>query len=44
MGGVDGLPNLELIDLDVYWHLMGQVIPRAKGLPPGTKIGSISGE
>lgn len=37
-GGVDELDNLELSDIEVYWHLMGQVITKAKGLPPGTPI------
>ena len=31
LGGEDDLPNLELIDTDVYWHLVGQLILRTKG-------------
>ena len=38
LGGADEVSNLELSDLDVYWHLMGQLITKAKGLPPGTPI------
>ena len=38
LGGSDGVENLELSDLDVYWHLMGQFITKAKGLPPRTPI------
>ncbi len=44
LGGEDDLPNLELIDTDVYWHLVGQLILRTKGLAPGSRIESISGE
>lgn len=38
LGGVDEISNLELSDIDVYWHIMGQLIMKAKGLPPGTPI------
>lgn len=38
LGGADELGNLELSDLDVYWHLMGQLITKYRGLPPGTPI------
>jgi len=38
LGGADELKNLELSDLDVYWHLMGQLIVKTKGLPQGTPI------
>ena len=44
LGGEDDLPNLELIDTDVYWHLAGQLILRTKGLAPGSRIESITGE
>lgn len=44
LGGQDELPNLELIDLEVYWHLTGQLVLRANVLPPGTKITAITGE
>ena len=44
LGGEDDLPNLELIDTDVYWHLTGQLILRAKGIAPGTRIDSVTGE
>lgn len=36
LGGTDGIDNLEVSDLDVYWHLMGQLIAYAKGAAPGT--------
>lgn len=38
LGGVDELDNLEMSDIDVYWHLMGQLIRKTKGLLPGTPI------
>ncbi len=38
LSGADELSNLELSDIDVYWHLAGQLIASAKGLPPGTQI------
>lgn len=44
LGGQDDLPNLELVDTDVYWHLTGQVILSTKGLAPGTRIESVTGE
>jgi hypothetical protein len=38
LGGVDDVGNLELSDVDVYWHIFGQLILKAKGLPVGTLI------
>ena len=38
LGGVDDLENLELSDLDVYWHLSAQIIRQTRGLPPGTPV------
>ncbi|UCI24573.1 T6SS immunity protein Tdi1 domain-containing protein [Mesorhizobium sp. B2-8-5] len=38
LGGEDTIENLELSDLDVYWHIMGQIIAKVKGLPPGTPV------
>ena len=38
LGGKDDVENLELIDIDVYWHLMGQMIRKARELPKGTSI------
>lgn len=32
-GGVDDIQNLEISDLSVYWHLMGQFIRKARGFP-----------
>jgi len=38
LGGEDDISNQELTDLEVYWHIMGQVIAKVKGLPPGTPV------
>ncbi|RJF80850.1 DUF1851 domain-containing protein [Oleomonas cavernae] len=38
LGGADELNNLELSGIDVYWHLVGQLIAKSKGLLPGTPI------
>jgi hypothetical protein len=38
LGGTDEVKNLELSDLDVYWHLMGQLIVKTRSLPPGTPV------
>jgi hypothetical protein len=38
LGGEDDISNQELSDLEVYWHIMGQVIAKVKGLPPGTPV------
>ncbi len=38
LGGVDGIENIELCDLDVYWHLMGQLLVQVRGLPPGARV------
>jgi len=38
LGGVDDVGNLEPSDIDVYWHISGQLILKAKGLPAGTPV------
>jgi hypothetical protein len=38
LGGKDLVENLELSDLDVYWHIMGQLIVKTRGLPTGTPV------
>jgi Domain of unknown function (DUF1851) len=37
-GGADEVENLEASDIDVYWHLTGQLILQTKGLPKGTTV------
>lgn len=38
LNGADEVENLEVSDIDVYWHLTGQLILQTKGLPQGTKV------
>jgi hypothetical protein len=38
LGGVDDIENLEISDIDVYWHIVGQLILKTKGLPIGTSV------
>jgi hypothetical protein len=42
LNGEDTFENMELSDLEVYWHLMGQLIVKTKGLRPGTRIGPVT--
>ncbi|MEM8708412.1 MAG: T6SS immunity protein Tdi1 domain-containing protein [Actinomycetota bacterium] len=44
LGGQDSIENLEEIDLDVYWTVVGQLIARTRGLEPGTPIDGVSGD
>jgi Domain of unknown function (DUF1851) len=41
LGGKDTLENLEVIDLEVYWTISGQLHAGARVLPPGTSIGQV---
>jgi len=38
LGGADDVRNLEASDIDVYWHILGPLILKAKGLPIGTPL------
>jgi len=40
-GGAGAAANLELTDLEVYWSFAAQLRARTRGLPPGTRIGSV---
>jgi len=31
LGGADELGNLEMFDVDVYWHLMAKLISKVRG-------------
>jgi hypothetical protein len=42
LGGTDGMDNLEVTDLEVYWSICGQLLDQTRHLPPGTKIGSVT--
>lgn len=38
LNGKDEIENLELSDLEIYWHLMGQLMVQVRELPQGTPI------
>ncbi|MDP9440902.1 MAG: DUF1851 domain-containing protein [Actinomycetota bacterium] len=42
LGGTDDVSNLELIDLDVYWTLCGQLRHGVRRMPAGTTIGQLT--
>jgi hypothetical protein len=42
LGGKDNVENLELIDMEAYWAVVGQLLSQTRDLPPGTRIGNIS--
>ena len=41
LGGKDAPNNLEVIDIEVYWSLSGQLRQGTRTLPPETSIGQI---
>lgn len=41
LGGKDVISNLEIIDLEVYWVICGQLFNKTKSLPSGTTIKNI---
>ena len=44
LGGDDSPDNMEVVDMDVYWTMTGQLWRAYLGLPEGTKIGNVSFE
>jgi hypothetical protein len=42
LSGADEFENMELSDLDVYWHLMGQLILKTRNLRPGSRVGPVT--
>lgn len=42
LGGKDQVGNLEITDFEVYWTLTAQILEQVRGLPIGTRIGSVS--
>jgi hypothetical protein len=42
LGGKDQVDNLEIIDLDVYWTIVGQLRTGSRKLPKGTTIRRIA--
>lgn len=43
LGGNDDIENLEVMDVDVYWTLSGQLRHGTIQLPPGASISGVSG-
>lgn len=41
LGGKDRADNLELIDLDVYWSITGQLLKGTASLPAGTTVSEV---
>ncbi|MEC4272402.1 T6SS immunity protein Tdi1 domain-containing protein [Adlercreutzia sp. R25] len=44
LGGKDEGDNMDIVDMEVYWGMTGQLWEAVKDLPEGTKIGNISFE
>lgn len=42
LGGVDGITNLEIGDVDVYWTIAAQLLAKTRGLPIGTPITNLN--
>ena len=42
LGGRDTVNNLELIDAEVYWGIVGQLRNKTRTLPVGTTVGQIA--
>ncbi|MEJ2855391.1 MULTISPECIES: T6SS immunity protein Tdi1 domain-containing protein [unclassified Saccharothrix] len=42
LGGTDDDDNLEVVDVEVYWSLTGQLYKQVKDLPEGTPVSGIS--
>jgi hypothetical protein len=42
LGGTDDLENLEVTDIEVYWHLTAQLVLKTRNLPVGTPVGKIT--
>lgn len=42
LGGTDTIDNLELVDFEVYWDLLGQLRGQARPLASGTRIERVS--
>lgn len=41
LNGEDDAPNLEIVDMEVYWSISAQLWLAVKDLPDGTRIGNI---
>ncbi|RPE08306.1 DUF1851 domain-containing protein [Chitinophaga lutea] len=41
LGGEDSIGNYEAQDMEVYWHINGEIVKKTKDLPDGTIIGKV---
>lgn len=41
LGGADDLSNMSITDMEVAWHIGGQLLAKVRGLPEGTRISGI---
>lgn len=44
LGGKDEDDNMDIVDMEVYWGMTGQLWEAVKDLPEGTKIGNVTFE
>lgn len=42
LGGRDSIENLELVELEIYWDIAGQLIRKARGLPQEIRINQVT--
>ncbi|PZR51805.1 DUF1851 domain-containing protein [Xylanimonas oleitrophica] len=42
LGGQDTVENLEVVDLDVYWSICGQLRQSVRDLPPGSLVDEVT--
>jgi hypothetical protein len=42
LGGASSLANMELVSLDVHWHIVGQILEQVRNLPEGTRIRDVT--
>jgi hypothetical protein len=42
LSGLDTVENLEVVDVDVYWTLTGQLLLQTGDLPAGTSVSSVT--
>lgn len=42
LGGDDEVENLEVMDMEVYWAICGQLLSKTRNMPPGTPVDDIN--
>jgi len=41
LGGADTAVNLELVDMEIYWSICGQLLAKTRNLPEGSRISTL---